>query len=281
MILERGEFFEQVLNGEHSEMSATVLVERSEGVAQVVLNRPAVLNSVNAEMAAELLSALHAAAGDSEIRCVVLTGSGRAFCAGQDLADLDTGSKDPAVEVRAVLRDRLAPLVTVISEMDKPVVAAVNGVAAGAGASLALCCDLVVAKSSSVFIQSFIQVGLIPDGGATYYLPRLIGPLKARELAFLGDKVPAERAHEIGLVSRIFTEENFESEVALLCQDLAARPTRALALTKRALASSFNNSLAAQLALEEELQVQAASTADYAEGVRAFLEKRKAKFQGR
>jgi len=261
-------------------VSDTVLVEQSNGVAHVTLNRPAVLNSVNAEMAADLLSALCTAADSSEIHCVLITGSGRAFCAGQDLADLNLNSDSPADEVRSVLRDRLAPLVTVIGEMEKPVVAGVNGVAAGAGASLVFCCDLVFAQSGASFIQSFVQVGLIPDGGATYTIPRLVGPMKARELAFFGEKISAQRAYELGLVNKVIPESDFPGVLESLCVDLAALPTRALALTKRAIAASLNNTLAEQLALEEELQMQAASTADFAEGVKAFLEKRKPEFKG-
>jgi 2-(1,2-epoxy-1,2-dihydrophenyl)acetyl-CoA isomerase len=259
----------------------TIQLERQGGVAVVKLNRPDVLNSVDGVMAAELLIALEEAGGDPQVRCILLTGAGRAFCAGQDLADLDPLSDDRADEVRIVLRDRLAPLVAAIMEAPKPIVAGVNGVAAGAGANLAFCCDLVVASEKASFIQSFVHVGLIPDCLGTYSLPRLVGPIKAKELAFFGEKVRAEEALQIGLVNRVYAEEHYAEEVMQYCHELARRPTAAIAYMKQAFRQSMRNDMSEQLYLEEDLQVQAASTEDYTEGVRAFLEKRKPNFQGR
>lgn len=258
-------------------MSA-ILFQISEGVATITLNRPDKLNAFDREMALLFQQKLDEAAGLQEVRCVVITGAGKGFSAGQDLAEL-TGSNPPSMS--QILSEHYNPIVTRIRNLPKPVVAAVNGVAAGAGANIALCCDIVVAKSSASFIQAFSKIGLIPDSGGTYFLPRLIGWQKALALAMLGDKIGAAEAAQLGMIYRSFDEDAFESSVATLSRQLAQMPTRGLALTKQAFNQSLNNNLETQLTLEDALQQEAALTYDYREGVEAFLQKRTPKFEGR
>lgn len=247
------------------------------GVSVITLNRPDVLNSFNRRMATELQAALGAAAKDGAIRAVLLTGAGRAFSAGQDLGEAIHGT----VDLGEIVRTSYNPIVLAIREMEKPVVCAVNGVAAGAGANLALACDMVVASEDASFIQSFSKVGLVPDTSGTFFLPRLVGPARATALMFMADKVPAEQALAWGMIYQVVPSAVLMESGMSIARQLAAMPTRGLALIKRALNESMANDLQSQLALEEEMQRQAGRTADYAEGVKAFLEKRKPVYAGR
>lgn len=259
----------------------SIVTERFDGVLRLTLNRPAVLNSFNLEMAQALQQALDAAAADAMVRAVVLTGSGRGFCAGQDLASVDFGEGKPLPDLGNFVRDQYNPIVTRIRRLEKPVICAVNGVAAGAGANLALACDIVLASSEASFIQSFAKIGLVPDSGGSYSLPRLVGMARATALLMLGDKVSATQAREWGLIWQVCEPAALLDSAMALAAQMATQPTRAFALTKRLLDASFDNDLATQLALEEELQREAGRTADFREGVLAFLEKRKPAFQGR
>ena len=256
---------------------ASILFEIKNSVAFITLNRPEKMNSFNRQMALLLQKILDDCAADKNIRSIYLTGNGKAFCAGQDLAEL-TGKNPPGFEV--ILAEHYNPIVTKIRTIEKPVVCAVNGVAAGAGANIALCCDVVVATSSATFIQAFCKIGLIPDSGGTFILPRLIGFQKASALMMLGDKVSATEAERIGMIYKIFADENFVNDSLKIAVNLSQMPTKGLAYTKLALNASFNNSLAAQLKTEDELQYKAAHTIDYKEGVAAFIEKRIPVFKG-
>jgi 2-(1,2-epoxy-1,2-dihydrophenyl)acetyl-CoA isomerase len=254
----------------------SVLFEIKNAVAIITLNRADKLNAFNREMALLLQEKLDECKNE-EIRCVYITGAGQGFCAGQDLAEI---SKPGAPEFDKILSEHYNPIVTRIRMLEKPVVAAVNGVAAGAGANIALCCDIVVAAVSASFIQIFSKIGLIPDSGGTFFLPRLIGWQKASALMMLGEKVSAEQAERIGMIYRFFPDETFSENAIAIANTLAQLPTKGLAFTKQALDYSFNNSLSIQLLIEDELQEKASHTKDYQEGVRAFLEKRKPKFTG-
>jgi 2-(1,2-epoxy-1,2-dihydrophenyl)acetyl-CoA isomerase len=256
---------------------SSILFEIRDQIAFITLNRPEKLNSFTREMALLLQSRLDECASLHEVRAVYLTGAGKAFCAGQDLAEV-TDPNGPGMA--NILSESYNPLVTRIRNLPKPVVAAVNGVAAGAGANLALCCDLVVATKSASFIQAFSRIGLIPDTGGTWFLPRLVGWQKAAGIAFLGDKIPAEAAEKMGMIYSVYPDEEFAGASRALAAVLAEMPTRALALTKHALNYSAGNTLEAQLLLEDELQQKAAETKDYAEGVNAFLNKRAPRFKG-
>ena len=261
------------------EDSSPVQFTTDSGVATITLSRPAAYNSIDREMALGLQSALDACAENEEVRCVVLTGAGKAFCAGQDLKEVTDPDRNPGF--RVILEEHYAPIVTRLRNLPKPVLAAVNGVAAGAGANIALASDVVVADERAVFIQAFSKIGLIPDSGGTFFLPRLVGYQRALALAMLGDKVPAPEAERMGMIYRAVPSADFEATVSELAQRLAAMPTRALALTKQAFRQSMTNDLPAQLAVETELQLQASRTDDYAEGVTAFLEKRRPTYRGR
>jgi 2-(1,2-epoxy-1,2-dihydrophenyl)acetyl-CoA isomerase len=257
----------------------TILVETRPGYRVITLNRPDRLNSLNTEMHGALMAALDAADADAECRAILLTGAGRGFCAGQDLGDVQV--KDGAVpDLRAVL-ERYNALVRRLRGLRMPVVCAVNGVAAGAGANLALACDIVLAARSANFIQAFSRIGLIPDCGGTWFLPRLLGAARARALAILAEPLPAERAAEWGLIWRAVDDDTLDEEARGLAARLADGATVGYGLIKRALDASEANGLDAQLDLERDLQQEAAGTPDYAEGVRAFVEKRAAKFNGR
>jgi 2-(1,2-epoxy-1,2-dihydrophenyl)acetyl-CoA isomerase len=247
-------------------------------IAQIQLNRPDKFNAFNREMALLLQQTLDDCAQNPEVQVIFITGNGKAFCAGQDLSEL-TGENAPGFEI--ILKEHYNPIVQRIRAINKPVVAAVNGVAAGAGANIALACDIVVAKESASFIQAFSKIGLIPDSGGTYTLPRLIGFQKAMALMLLGDKVSATEAERLGMIYKVFSDENFEAESMAIAAQLAALPALGLAYTKQALNASLNNDFATQLALEDEIQYKAAHTYDYNEGVAAFLEKRKPIFEGR
>jgi 2-(1,2-epoxy-1,2-dihydrophenyl)acetyl-CoA isomerase len=258
-----------------------IQVAAREGVLTIALDRPDVLNSLNAGMCAELVEALRAAATDDAVRCVRLIGNGRAFCAGQDLADVLPTADRPAPDLGEVVARQYTPIVLAIRTMEKPVVCAVNGVAAGAGANIAFACDLVIASEDASFIQSFSRIGLIPDSGGTLLLPRLVGLQRAAALVMLGDRLEARRAREWGLVHDVVPLAVLGDTSFEISRRLACMPTRALGLAKRGFNAGLDNDLATQLALEEELQREAGRTEDYAEGVRAFIEKRKPVFRGR
>ena len=247
------------------------------GVLTITLNRPDVFNSFDQDMGKSFQSVLDEAAGDPSVRCVVITGEGRAFCAGQDLKEV-TSENSPGF--RVIVEETYNRSIRRICDMEKPVVAAVNGVAAGAGANIALACDLVVAKSSVKFIQAFANIGLIPDSGGTYWLPRLVGMARAKALTMLGTPIGASEAQAMGLIHKAVDDEAFEDAVNALASKLANMPTRGLGLTKKALHAAMNHDLNAQLKLELDLQFEAAETNDYKEGVQAFLEKRKPQFTG-
>lgn len=263
----------------------TIRVETAEGVTTVTLDRPDKLNSFNETMHAELRDAFTAIEGDGGVRAVLLTGTGRGFCAGQDLADVlpdgDAARNRDGVELGDILERNYNPLVRRLRALDRPIVAAVNGVAAGAGANIALACDIVIAARSAKFIQAFCKIGLVPDSAGTYTLPRLVGPARAAGLAMLGEAIDAETAARWGLIWKCVDDDALSSEASALARHLASQPTRALGLIKRALNESATNDLDAQLDLEHEFQCIAASTDDYAEGVAAFLAKRPPVFRGR
>ena len=247
------------------------------GVAFITMNRPDKLNSFNRPMALQLQAILDECASDENIRAIYLTGAGKGFCAGQDLAEV-VDPEGPGMQ--RILSEHYNPIVQRLREIQKPVVAAVNGVAAGAGANIAFACDVVVSKSSASFIQAFSKIGLIPDSGGTFTLPRLIGFQRASALMMLGDKISAAEALQMGMLYKIFEEEVFETESKKLALQLATMPTKALGYIKQALNASATNDISAQLALEDELQQKAAATADFKEGVEAFLAKRAPQYKG-
>jgi len=250
-------------------------VAESGGVATVTLNRPDKLNSFTAKLHANLLDVLQTADGDPSIRCVVLTGAGKGFCAGQDLGDLDMNN------LQNVLEKQYNPLLRQIAGMQKPIIAAVNGVAAGAGANVALNCDIVIAAKSARFIQSFSQIGLVPDGGGTWILPRLIGQARAMALALTAEPVMADDAVEMGMIYQSVEDEQLQQTVEALAGTLAQMPTTALALIRNMLRQSSTNTLDQQLNLERDFQHAASQTDDFKEGVDAFLNKRKPVYTGR
>ena len=255
----------------------SILFEIKDGVAIIALNRPDKFNSFNREMALQLQQVLDDCNNDKSIRAIYLTGNGKAFCAGQDLGEL-TGENPPPFE--QILSEHYNPIITRLRNIAKPIVCGVNGVAAGAGANIALACDVVVASTSASFIQAFSKIGLIPDSGGTFTLPRLIGWQKASALMMLGDKVSATDAEKMGMIYKVFSEETFAEESIKIATTLASMPTMGLAYTKQALNASLQNNLQQQLQVEDELQYKAANTKDYAEGVAAFVEKRLPNFIG-
>jgi len=262
-----------------------VLTSNAGAVRTLSLNRPAALNSFTTEMHGELMAALALAAGDPEVRCVVLTGAGRAFCAGQDLADPsvapDAAPGAAPKDLGHVISTYYAPLVARLRSMPVPVVAAVNGVAAGAGANIALCCDLVVAGRSASFIQAFTRIGLVPDTGGTWLLPRLVGSARALGMAMLGDKLPAEEAARIGLIWQCVDDAALADTAAALASKLAAMPTRALVATRQAMAAAQGMDLETALAEEARIQREMGNANDYREGVEAFRAKRTPQFKDR
>lgn len=255
-----------------------ILFEIKENVGVITLNRPDKFNSFNREMALLLQVVLDDCEKKDEVRSVLITGAGKAFCAGQDIAEL-TGENALGIEV--ILIEHFNPIVAKIRKLSKPVVAAVNAVAAGAGANIALCCDVVLAAESATFIQAFSKIGLIPDSGGTYFLPRLIGFQKASALMMTGDKVTASEAEKMGMIYKVFSDDDFEKESYSLAIKLAQMPTAGLAFTKNALNVSMQNTFGEQLVQEDRLQRKAAATADFQEGINAFTAKRKAVFTGK
>jgi len=260
-------------------MSDSILLQVQNGVATITLNRPQVFNSFNKQMAFAMQDALDACAANTEVRAVLITGNGKAFCAGQDIQEITNPDLNPGF--KAILDDHYNPIILKIRNLEKPVVAAVNGVAAGAGANIALCCDVVIATESAAFIQAFTKIGLIPDSAGTFFLPRLIGFGKASAAMMLADKITATQADHMGMIYKAVPDDSFIETAQQTAHKLAALPTVALANTKKALNRSFYNTVEQQLALESELQIESAATADYAEGVAAFIEKRTPVFNGK
>ncbi|MBL1213494.1 MAG: 2-(1,2-epoxy-1,2-dihydrophenyl)acetyl-CoA isomerase [Ignavibacteriae bacterium] len=245
----------------------------------IQLNRPAVFNSFNKQMAIEFQQALTEAEKNKANRAILITGSGKAFCAGQDLLEAAPPGKELA-DLGKIIDECYNPIIKLIRSIEKPIVCAVNGIAAGAGANIALACDIVIAAESAAFLQAFSKIGLVPDSGGTYFLPRLVGLPRATALMMLGEKLSANHALAMGMIYKVFPDAVLEEESLKLTAGLAAMPTKALGLTKIALNESFNNNLSQQLDLEKTLQVEAGNTHDYKEGVQAFLEKRKPDFKG-
>ena len=258
-----------------------LIVERQEGVARITLNRPDVLNSFNGKMAVELHRALGDAANDAATRAVLITGAGRAFCAGQDLAEVLPKPGAPAPDLGEIVRSSYNPIIRAVRTLEKPVVCAVNGTAAGAGANLALACDIVFASMEASFIQSFAKIGLIPDSGGTFLLPRIVGLQRAAAMTMLGEKISAEQALAWGMVYRVVPPAALLDAAFECAKSLAHQPTRALGMIKRGFNRSLGIDLEDQLAFEQGLQGEAGRTDDYAEGVRAFMDKRKPVFTGR
>jgi 2-(1,2-epoxy-1,2-dihydrophenyl)acetyl-CoA isomerase len=263
----------------------TLALEIDAGVAILTLQRPAKLNSFTQPMHEELRAAFdaieRALAAPQAVRALVITGAGRAFCAGQDLSERLRGPDQPAPDVGQSLRRNYNPLVARIAALPVPVLAAVNGVAAGSGVNLALACDLVLAARSATFIQSFSSIGLIPDGGGTWVLPRLVGMARAKGLTLLGERLSAEQACQWGLIWQVVDDAQLMPTALTLARQLAGQATRGFALQKRAYAATLHNDLAAQLELEAQLQAEASATSDYREGVASFLEQRAPRFSGR
>tara|TARA_B100000767_G_scaffold66763_2_gene63169 strand:+ start:4942 stop:5724 length:783 start_codon:yes stop_codon:yes gene_type:complete len=260
-------------------MSNTIQLKIENKIAFITLNRPEVFNSFNREMALALQDSFDACEANDAVRAIVLSGKGKAFCAGQDLKEVTTPEINPGF--KKILEEHYNPIITRIREIKKPVIAAVNGVAAGAGANVALACDIVIADERASFIQAFSLIGLVPDSAGTYFLPRLIGFQKALALAMLGDKIGAKEAEKLGMIYRYVSSEEFEETVNKLADKLANMPTNALGMIKELFNKSMNNSLEEQLAMESKYQIEAAESNDYKEGVAAFIEKRKPNFKGR
>ena len=248
------------------------------GVCELRLNRPEVFNSFNKNMALAFQDALDECEKNDEVRVILITGEGKAFCAGQDLSE----AIDPdGPELSHIVEKHYNPIIERIRNIEKPIVAAVNGVAAGAGANIALACDITIAKKSASFIQAFSKIGLIPDSGGTFFLPRIIGFQKAMALMMTGDKISAEEAERMNMIYKVVEDDLFESEVSTFVQKLALMPTKGLGLTKKAVNQSFDNNLTQQLEVEKDLQTEAGDTYDFKEGVNAFVEKRKPIFIGK
>ena len=261
----------------------TVNLTLTDGAATIELNRPQALNAWNKQLGEDLLAALAHAATDEAVRAVRITGAGRAFSSGADLRDISGDDLTPEgrPNVYGVLTERYHPIMHAIREMEKPVVAAVNGGAVGIGCSLALCCDLVLAAQSAYFLLAFVNIGLVPDGGSSLFVPTRVGMARAAEMAMLGERVSAAQALDWGLVNRVFTDEDFARESAALTARLAAGPTRSYAANKRLLNAQLYSNMAEQLELEATLQQEMAGSDDFVEGVSAFLTKRPANFSGR
>ncbi|WP_188066053.1 enoyl-CoA hydratase-related protein [Brevibacillus brevis] len=259
-------------------MYETILYEVSEGVAVVTLNRPDKFNAFTAVMNKEITDALKQAQKDADVRCIVLTGAGKAFNAGQDLSDVAGGGD---VDYGAFLRDRYNPMILQFQKTEKPIIAAVNGVAAGAGMSVALACDIRLASEKASFVNAFVNIGLVPDSGGCYFLPRIVGIGKALELAMTGEKVSAEEALRIGLVNQVYPAESFMEDALAYARKLASLPTKGIGLIKRTMYKGLEMGLEETLEYEAFAQEAAGSTADHKEGVTAFMEKRAPRFTGR
>ncbi len=252
--------------------------KKIEAVAKITLNRPEKYNSFVREMALELQNIMDECGQDETIRSILITGAGKAFCAGQDLKE---AINPDGPEIEEIVRQHYNPIIQKIKGIEKPVIAAVNGVAAGAGANLALACDIVVAAKSASFIQAFSKIGLIPDSGGTYFLPRLIGLPKAAAIMMTGESVIAEKAESLGMIYAVYEDTEFENSAMKLAKTIASMPTKGLGYTKKLLSQTFNNSLNEQLSVEAETQALSAATEDHKEGIRAFLEKRTPHFTGK
>lgn len=262
---------------DHTIHMSSILFEIRNDIGFITLNRPEKYNAFNREMALLLQQNLDDAAADPKCRCIYLTGKGKAFSAGQDISEL-TSENPPAIE--QILSEHYNPIITRIRKLNKPVVCAVNGVAAGAGANIAISCDITVATASASFIQAFSKIGLIPDSGGTFFLPRLVGWQKAAAWMMLGDRIDAGEAERTGMIYKSFPDDVFVKASVQIAETLASLPTKALAYTKQALQSSFANSLEEQLKMEDRMQSLSANTSDYREGINAFLEKRAPHFRG-
>lgn len=258
---------------------STIQFTKTDGIARITFDRPDAFNSFNAELAKAFLEALDDCYYDKQIRVVVISGNGRAFCAGQDLKEVTDPDLHPGFE--KLLTERYFPIINKIVHLDKPVIAAVNGVAAGAGANIALACDIVFAHEKASFIQAFSAIGLIPDSGGTYFLPRIIGRAKAMAYMMLGDKVSASEAERVGMIYKALSDETFEQTINDTATRLSTMPTKGLEFTKRAVNQSLDNNFEDQMNLETMFQIKASGTEDYAEGVAAFIEKRKPIFKGK
>ncbi|MBN2732347.1 MAG: 2-(1,2-epoxy-1,2-dihydrophenyl)acetyl-CoA isomerase [Balneolaceae bacterium] len=251
----------------------------NQNILQLTLDRPDRLNSFTEPMAGQLQEALQEAAENDEVRCVLLTGNGKAFCAGQDLPEVVDKGED--YELGKTVQNTYNPIIKAIRHLEKPVVCAVNGTAAGAGANIAFACDIVLAADNAVFVQSFSKIGLIPDSGGTFFLPRLVGVQRANIMYLLDEKISPEKAVKMGLIYKAVPSDKLMDEADKICQKLASMPTKGFGLYKRAINQSFANNLDNHLDLEADLQTQAGATHDYHEGVQAFLEKRKPEFKGK
>lgn len=254
-----------------------IIFSKNNKVANISLNRVDVLNSFNYEMANELIDAFEKCKEDETIRAIVLSGNGRAFCAGQDLLEA-TGENSPGID--EIIEHTYNPIIKHIREMPKPVICAVNGVAAGAGANIAIACDITFAKSSAKFIQAFVNIGLVPDSAGTFFLPKLIGLQRAAGLMFTGDKISAKEAEEIGMIYKCIPDEDFELTVNLFAEKMSEKPTKTIALIKDLLNQGNNNNWVQQLELEKKNQKIAANSNDHKEGIKAFFEKRKPEYRG-
>ncbi|MFA5573604.1 MAG: enoyl-CoA hydratase-related protein [Brumimicrobium sp.] len=251
--------------------------KKENGIATLKFNRPDKYNSFNQALAFETQKALNECKDDNEVRVIIITGEGKAFCAGQDLVE----ATDPnGPELKSIVGKHYNPIIEQIRTIEKPIIAAVNGVAAGAGANIALACDIVIARKSATFIQAFSAIGLIPDSGGTFFLPRLVGAQKALALMLTGDKVSASEAEAMNMIYKAIDDDEFDTYIAEMASKMAIMPTKGYGLTKKAVNESFNNTLTEQLALEEKLQEIAGSTHDFKEGTAAFIEKRKPIFKG-
>jgi 2-(1,2-epoxy-1,2-dihydrophenyl)acetyl-CoA isomerase len=268
---------------EPNEQLQAVNVRVDDGAATIELNRPEALNAWNAQLGADLLAALRGVADDDAVRAVLITGAGRAFSSGADLKDISGGESTPdgRPDVYKTLTERYHPIMQTIREMPKPVIGAVNGPAVGIGCSLALCCDLILAAESAYFLLAFVNIGLVPDGGSSLFVPTRVGMARATELAMLGERLPAAQALEWGLINRVVADDRLEEEAAKLAARLAAGPTRSYAGTKRELNNWLYSRMPEQLELEAQLQREMSGSDDFLEGAMAFVQKRPARFAGR